>query len=265
MDPFVTNRYLAFVVVTAAQIFLIYRLWHLTNRSRRTMLLAYLLVALAQSATAIWLSASRAYPGQPYTAAQEAAAYFTFSMKALEWPLCFGAIHESLNAYLTPYRALQSVGQKLFRTGMGLAALVILASALIAPQEVFAALTYLRRFEPVLIYGSATVLCLGVAAFVWHFQLRGSSNDEVAFLTIGLIFGQFALVWTAQHFFGSPETRPYWGVARVAIAAPILITAGLRLSAAGDVLHAPAMSGTSPDVRLALEKLNAVLERGVRS
>ena len=148
---------------------------------------------------------------------------------------------------------------------MGLAALVVLASALIAPQEVFAALTFLRRFEPILIYGSATVLCLGVAAFAWHFQLRASSNDEVAFLTIGLICGQFALLWTAQHFFGSPGAREYWGVARVAIAAPILITAALRLSAAGDVLHVPAMSGTSPDVRLALEKLNAALERGVRS
>jgi hypothetical protein len=84
VDNFIDNRYLAFVVATAAQLFLIYRLWHITDRSRRTMLLAYLLAALTQSATAIWLSASRTDRSQQFTAAHEAAAYFTFSMKALE-------------------------------------------------------------------------------------------------------------------------------------------------------------------------------------
>lgn len=229
------------------------------------MLIAYMVTAFAQSAPTIWLSVVRANPFQAYTVAQEVVAYFVFGVKVLSWPLCFAVVHEILNGYLAPYRALQSVGQTLFRAGTGLAMFAVITSALVAPQEVRAALTYLSRSEPLVIYGCATALCLGVAGFVWHFQLRGSLNDEATFMMVSLIFGQFALLWGAEHLFSSPSTRGHWGMARVIIAAPILVFAAMKLSPAGEMRPLAAVAATGQgDVRRALEDLNASLERGTR-
>jgi hypothetical protein len=266
VDPLTANRHIAFAVVTAAQVFIIYRLWILPHRERRVMLLVYMVTAFAQSSTSTWLAAGRPDPYQAFTTPQEIAAYFTFGMKVLGWPFGFGAIHECLNAYLTPYRALHSVGQRLLRGGMGFAGLAVLASALIAPRELFAAMSFLSRTEPILIYGCATLLCLGVVAFVWHFQLKGSANDDVTLLMMSLIYGQFAILWAGQHFFQPPRTAGHWAVLRVIVAAPILIGAGLRLSAAGDTRPVSSMPPSQPDIRQALENLNATLGReGVRS
>lgn len=264
MDLFIAHRYLAYVVFSGTLAFLVYELWKLPNRNRRPMLLAFLLVVLAQSSTAIWLTASRVDPFRPYTSAEEAAAYFALSMNVIEWPLCFGVVHEVLNGYLAPYKALQDVGQRVFRSGMGFAALVLLASAFIAPEQALAALSFLFRFEPVLIYGCATLLCVGIAVFVWHFQLKGAANENLSFLIISLEFGQLTMLWIVEQFFRTHDTAAYWGPARVVVAAPIWMFAAMKLSTAGEARPSAVASDSQRDVRRALEELNTSLERGVR-
>jgi hypothetical protein len=183
----------------------------------------------------------------------------------ITWPLCFSVVHEILNGYLAPYRALQAVSQKLFRAGLGVAALAALASALIAPDDALVALSFLFRFEPIVIHGCTSALCLGVALFVWHFQLQGSANERTTFIMFWLVNSQFALLWTAEHFLRVRETASYWATARVGIAVPILVFAAMKLSLAGEERPVAVASTSQGDVRQALEDLNASLERGIRS
>ncbi len=259
------SRPLLFAAVSLSQLALLTKLWPALRRRRHRALVAYLIVALLQSSTSIWSSSLAAAVDASSVEWRESIFYARLPLKVLEWALAFSVVHALVDGFLAPYRALQSAGRLLMRVGMALGALAALSGAFLAPQETLRALGFLYRFEPLVIYGLATLLCISTAALVSHFAIRRRPNDWAILWTVCLLFGQFAVLWGLQGVFGTPATRELWAAARVGAAVPVLVLGAMQVTAARDEFPSPVGPNLAPPAAaLGLDGLNNALERLIR-